>query len=327
MLKFARFAAALCMAICFRNVRVGVGFLIAALCLATAMFASVQDGITFLHISDTHISDYTGAHPKLREWRDRHGETVAHLTNFLATTVREQRPSFVVASGDLIDAYCLDSASGGKEVFGQIELFRSIIAKSPVPFYPGLGNHDIECYRYKEGATAAVGDQSVKAVTRQAWKTEIGAFHDGTYYSFRQSVGRTGYLFLILDDGEGGSFDRQYRASQMDWVKRQAVSHPADYLIFMMHIPLGKGSFTDDLREAAAGTGRVALALAGHNHIDGLDEIPFGDRPLRQVRTAALEGGANNWRAIRLCEDHIDITETGNPTHTLLTLRLPESTH
>jgi predicted MPP superfamily phosphohydrolase len=299
---------------------------LAALLCAAALSLSAQDPVTFLHISDTHVSNYTGAHPKLREWRDRNGETVGLLKSFLATTVPEQRPSFVIASGDLIDAYCLDGASGSP-VYGQIELFRSIVEKSPVPFYPGMGNHDIECYRYQQGATAAVGDQSVKAETRQAWRKQFDVLREGTYYSFRKQVGKTVYLFLILDDGENGkSIDLQYREAQMTWVKREMESHPDDPVIFTMHIPLGKNTFTDALRTAAA-NGRPVLALAGHNHRDVLDEVPFGERPLQQVRTAALEKGAGNWRAIRLFADHIEVTETGNPTRMLLNVRLPDTRH
>src|SRR5262249_20759093 len=94
------------------------------------------------------VADFFG--PILRVAK---GETVEALTRFLTTTIRDQGASFIVASGGLIDAYCLDGEPGASPVFGQIELFRSIIVKSPTPLYLSLGNHDIECYRYKEGAT------------------------------------------------------------------------------------------------------------------------------------------------------------------------------
>src|SRR5262249_29263535 len=152
---------------------------------------------------------------KLVEWRGRHGETNAHLKGFIGNTITEQRAGFVVASGDLIDAWCFDGAPSRPPIHGQVELFRSLVAKSPAPFYPALGNHDIECYRYTEGATAPVGDQSVKAETRQTWKSNFEIFQNGTYYSFRRQVGKTAYRFLMLDNGEGGKADPQYRAAQM----------------------------------------------------------------------------------------------------------------
>jgi 3',5'-cyclic AMP phosphodiesterase CpdA len=288
---------------------------------AAALAGFAQAPIAFLHISDTHVSELTGAHPKLLEWRDRHGETNTRLRTFLEKTIAEQRPGFVVASGDLIDAWCFDAAPPQAPIHGQVEFFRTMVAKSPVPFYPALGNHDIECYRYIEGSTVPVGDQSVKSETRQTWKNNFEVFRKGTYYSFRREVGKTGYRFLMLDNGEGGKPDPQYRAQQMAWVKSEAESK--DFLIFVMHIPLGTNGFTDALREAAAGSGRAVLALAGHNHRDVLDEVPFGARPLQQVRTAALESGLAHWRAIRLFEDRIEVTETGNPAKILLTLRLP----
>jgi 3',5'-cyclic AMP phosphodiesterase CpdA len=280
-----------------------------------------QQPVTLIHISDTHISDFAGAHPKLREWRDRHGETNARLQSFLSQTISDQKAAFVVASGDLIDAWCLDGPPGAPPIHGQVELFRSLVARSPVPFYPALGNHDIECYRYRAGATAATGDQSVKAQTRETWGRNLDVFRHGTYYSFRQQVGSTGYRFLMLDNGESGSMDPEYRRQQMAWVRREAEGAPQDYLIFVMHIPLGRGLFTEALGDAAAGT-RAVLALAGHNHRDVLDIVPFGAVSLPQVRTAALESGASHWRAIRLFADRIEITETGDSAKTLLTIGL-----
>jgi 3',5'-cyclic AMP phosphodiesterase CpdA len=280
-----------------------------------------QGPVTLLHVSDLHVSDLAGVHPKLVEWRGRHGETNERLRAFLAQTVPEQKPAFVVASGDLIDSWCFDAPPGLPPIHGQVELFRSLVEKSPVPFYPALGNHDIECYRYREGATAATGDQSVKAQTRETWKQNFEVFRKGTYYSFRQQVGNTGYRFLMLDNGEG-SIDPEYCGRQMAWVRQEAAASPQDYLIFVMHVPLGRRKFTEALRDAAAGT-RAVLALAGHNHRDFLDVVPFGAISLPQVRTAALESGASHWRAIRLFEDRIEVAETGNPAKTLLTIGLP----
>ena len=288
---------------------------------AFAATAFAQAPITFLHISDIHAGQIEGAHPKLREWRDRHGETNAHLRDFLAGTVKQQSPAFVVASGDLIDAWCFDAPPPAPPIHGQVELFRTLIAGSPVPFYPALGNHDIECYRYTEGATAAQGDQSVQSRTRDTWQQNLEIFHAGTYYSFRRQVGKTTYRFLMLDNGANKQVDPDYRSRQMDWVKQEIAS--GDRIIFVMHIPLGKGAFTEALRAAAAGSGHAVLALAGHNHRDILDEVPFGSRPLPQVRTASLESGVTHWRAIRLLEDRIEVAETGNPAKTLLTVQLP----
>lgn len=283
--------------------------------LSGAAFA--QTPITFLHISDTHVSQIEAAHPKLREWRDRHGETVAHLRQFLGSTVKQQGAAFVVASGDLTDAWCFDAPPPAPPIHGQVELFRSIVTSSPVPFYPTLGNHDIECYRYQEGVEEPVGDQSVQAETRETWQQNLEVFHGGTYYSFRRRVGQTVYRFLMLDNGDNKQPNPAYRAKQLEWVKQEAAS--SDRVIFVMHIPLGKNGFTDLLRTAASGS-RAVLALAGHNHRDELDEVAFGDQPLPQVRTASMGNSATKWRAIRLFEDRIEVTETGNSAKTLRTV-------
>ncbi len=315
---------------CWLSLVVAGACLIQAAVLASAASAwpaaqaGSRGGVSFIHISDTHVSDLTGVHPKLQEWRGQNRGAALRLTDFLQKTVRDQAPAFVVASGDLIDAYCFDGASASRPVYGQIELFRSIVRNSPVPFYPAPGNHDIECYRYTEGSTEAKGDQSVKTEARRAWRERLDAFRHGTYYKFRKQVGAAWYSFLILDNGETGEHrDPEYREQQMAWVKKEAEAHPNDHLIFLMHIPLRDDAFTESLRSAIGGAGRSVLALAGHNHRDVLDEVPFGARPLQQVRTASLAAGADNWRTVRLLEDRIEVTATGNPLRILITIELP----
>jgi hypothetical protein len=294
--------------------------LLSALAISTA---HAQQPLTFLHISDTHVSQLAGAHPKLIEWRDSKGVPSARLAKFLAETVPQQKPDFIVASGDLIDAYCFDGPAPGQEIYGQIEHFVSLVQKSPVPFYPGLGNHDIECYRHIEGATAATGDQSVKTETRLAWKEKLSAFRNGTYYAIPRKVGGTNYRILVLDNGESGKWvDPAFRDKQMAWVQQELEAHPQDRFIFIVHIALSKGGFTAALQAVTTPANQVVLILAGHNHRDQLDEVPFGERPIPQVRTAALESGSSHWRAFRLFEDHIEVTETGNPSNILLSIKL-----
>jgi 3',5'-cyclic AMP phosphodiesterase CpdA len=293
---------------------------------ALAQAPTHPSSVTFLHISDTHVSQLAGAHPKLIAWRDSKGVPSSRLAAFLVETVPQQKPAFVVASGDLIDAYCFDGPEPGKEIHGQIEHFASLVEKSPVPFYPGLGNHDIECYRHVEGATAATGDQSVKTETRLAWKEKLNAFRNGTYYAIPQKVGNTSYRILVLDNGESGQWvDPAFRETQMAWVRQEIQAHPKDVFIFVVHIPLSKGGFTAALQNAAAPSNRAALILAGHNHRDQLDEVVFGERSVPQVRTAALESGLSHWRAFRLFEDRIEVAETGNPANTLLTIQIPSN--
>ena len=72
-------------------------------------------------------------------------------------------------------AYIFDGADG-KPVYGQIELFESIVGNAPLPLHLAPGNHDIECYRYVDGTDVPAGDQSVKSEARRAWKDRGGSY-------------------------------------------------------------------------------------------------------------------------------------------------------
>jgi hypothetical protein len=216
----------------------------------------------------------------------------------------------VLITGDLIDGYLFEGPAG-QPVPGPMEALRQIFERSPMPIYPALGNHDITRYRHELNHTAPAADQLIAADARAAWMVSIPNFSEGTYYTFSKQVGATKYLFLVLDDGDGMKLNAEYSAAQLAWIKRQLRGHTVEQIILAMHIPLAGANFWEGLRPVLAETPNLALAIAGHRHTDGLDEVDLGGRELLQVRTAALFQGENNWRKFRLREDRIQIFATG----------------
>jgi hypothetical protein len=126
-------------------------------------------------------------------------------------------------------------------------------------------------------------------------------------------VGRTDYLLVVLDDGEAVNRDRAYAERQIRWLKEQVAGHRSGPVIVTMHIPLQQAPYGAEIRAVLDGAPQVALAIAGHRHTDGVEEVDLGSRKVTQVRTAALFLNAGNVRRFRLLEDRIEVFRTGQP--------------
>jgi hypothetical protein len=161
-------------------------------------------------------------------------------------------------------------------------------------------------------------DQSVAGEARAAWIASANCFAKGTYYSFEKSVGRTTYLFLVLDNAYNAGAIAQ---EQLHWLRRQVERQGSRFLVLAMHIPLGDDANSAAIK-GALGDASVTLVLAGHMHSDAIEEIAVG-APVVQVRTAAFGFGENNWRRIRLREEAIDVFATGAPERLEKTIVAP----
>jgi predicted MPP superfamily phosphohydrolase len=283
--------------------------------------------LDFIHISDTHLARYQGAHPKIVETRTMHSRAEETLAGFLDQMQAAGPSSFVVHTGDAIDAYCFDGTSP-LPVGAQVEHFRTAIARLSLPIYLALGNHDIECYRWLEGSTSPKGDQSVAGEARAAWREALGCLKQGTFYSVSHQVGAINYRFLVLDNGETYSGESPFYQKQLTWLRDQLAGNRTDPTILVMHIPLEENNFSAVVKFLLIGAENVILSIAGHRHTDGVEEISLGARRLPQVRTAALSMDAYNWRRIRLYEDRIEISQTGQPEQVVRIIApSKESTH
>jgi hypothetical protein len=284
--------------------------LILGLAFALAGWAADPAAVEFVQLSDVHLAKFKTAHPGMAKDLEIKKDAADHFFKVLDTLRRDIAPSFILITGDLSDAYGYEGADG-KMVYGQFDPFKSIFARSPIPIYPVLGNHDITQYRVAPGKPKPAGDQSIAADARKQWQRLIPNFHDATYYTFHKQAGATDYLFLMLDDGDGPRLNGEFVAAELAWIKAQIVSHPHQPIILVMHIPLTGADFWPGLKPILSDAPNVVLSIAGHRHTDGMDEVDLGSRKLAEVRTAALYASADNWRKLRLREDRIEIFVTG----------------
>jgi Calcineurin-like phosphoesterase len=283
-----------------------------AIAATAAVWSADPSSVEFVHLSDTHVTNLNVAHPGLAASLELKKDSAARFSRVLDSLARDVSPAFLLITGDLVDAYAYDS-TGGPLVYRQIEVFQTIFDRSPIPIFPVLGNHDITQYHYAPDKPQPVTDQSAAAEARREWRRSIPNLREGTYYTFHKTAGGTGYLFIVLDDGEAKGRNEGYAAAELAWLKGRIAAHPRDAIILAMHIPLLQAPFWQGLKPILADAPNVVLSIAGHRHTDGVEEVDLGPRRLTQVRTAALFISDGNWRKLRLLPDRIEIFATGKP--------------
>ena len=286
--------------------------------------AQVPDrgAIDFIHLSDTHVIQRQGIDPAaLPKEIALKAKAGPNLLRFLSRVPARHHVQFLVGSGDAADGYAFQGSANAM-VWGQIQYFQSIASKSPVPFYAGLGNHDLTRYSVLSGKQSS--DQAVAGEARAAWIRTVSVFAKGTYYSFEKVTEGRRFLFLVLDNGYyGGALDGQAPADhnqriqhldheQLYWMLGQLQAHPTEVPILVMHIPLTDDEMSHQIENVLrAGTkAPVILALVGHLHVSSaIDERPLSDgQTVFQVHTTAFFLDANNWRRIHMTKDCIWIS-------------------
>ena len=303
-------------------------------CLLLAGIAACPQTDSFvdlIHISDTHIMNLAGVHPQMIASRRHYESSSQTFAEFLRGVVVRQRPAFVLHTGDVTDANSFTGADWGS-VGGQVGHFAKIAELSPIPLFLALGNHDVVHYGVISGRRGAVGNQSVAGRARAEWIRRVDCFREGTYYKFERIVGKTKYVFLMLDNGYKGDGDAEILAGgtklaweQLQWLKQQAVAHRDDAVILAMHVPLGDDPASQAIKGAVANCSTLPLVIAGHIHTPAMEEISIGSRRILQVRTGAFGRDANNWRLIRLREDRVEVSGVGKPEEIVQTVPLPTS--
>jgi hypothetical protein len=289
---------------------------LAAILLSPLSWAA-EPSLEFIHITDSHVMDLTGVHPELANMRKHYAHSADTLPEFLG---RKTPAAFVLATGDLIDAFCFEGAKGG-DVCGQLDRFKSIYGHSRVPVYLTLGNHDVQRYRYSAAPPSLVSDRSIAAEARAAWRSNFKCFRKGTYYSFRKKAGKTSYLFVILDNGD--TRDAAFTSAQLQWLNKQISSNRDHAVILATHIPLGDNAFSKAVKSAIAKLHQPVLALVGHRHTDAVEETAAGGRSFVQVRTAIFARAGRGGRVIRLLKDRIEVCATGDAARIVRTISVP----
>jgi 3',5'-cyclic AMP phosphodiesterase CpdA len=271
--------------------------------------------VEFLHVSDTHVVNLRRVAPPLVKAREHFADGERRLAALLAGAGRPRTASFALITGDLTDAFSYTGIDGSV-IGGQVEAFRRAVARSPLPLFLTLGNHDVQHYGIAADGVKPAADQSVAGAARASWTRALECFRNGTYYEFAKQAGGTRFVFLMLDNGYGaaGSTERPAVAmahEQLYWLRRRAAANSDAVIVLAMHIPLGDDATSAAIRRAVADAPNVALILAGHNHRDQIEELSLGASRAIQVRTAALGYGPQNWRRVRLLPDRIEIYKTG----------------
>jgi len=286
------------------------------LCLAfLAASAALAQSVEFLHITDTHVMSIQGIHPALFLMRQVNVLTAPQLEGTLKDLAANP-PDFLLHTGDVLEAFRYDNEAGGV-LNGQIERFQAIHKLSPAPMYLALGNRDVSWYRAVDGKQVVVRDRATTSEARSAWRSAFDCFRAGTWYSFEKRAGSSGYLFVVLDNGE--TSDKELMSRQISWLRKTLAESKHAALVLAVHIPLGENEFGLAVREIVSGFDRPVLVLAGHRHTDAVEEIAVSPRKV-QVRTASYAGGKRSMRRVALKPDAIDVYATSEPANLLLSI-------
>lgn len=280
--------------------------------------AASSPSLDFVHLTDTHVIDPTGVHPALVKMRSIFAHTRTALPADLAMFRRDWKADFAFVTGDLIDVYSFLGANS-EVVTGQVEAFARITAKSPLPIYPGLGNHDVQHYGLIENRLAP--DQSNVEQAKAAWIQNLPAFRHGTYYAFHRDVGGTRWRFIMLNNGFYGHLPGPARRQpeyglgrgQADWLAAQCRRSPHDPLVVGAHIP-PKDAALAEIEQALGQRTKLTLLFTGHIHTsDFIQELPFAGARAFHVATPGYATGPGHFRRVRLHPDRVELFATGKP--------------
>jgi 3',5'-cyclic AMP phosphodiesterase CpdA len=272
--------------------------------------------LDFVHVTDTHVIDPSGVHPRLVEMRRIFAHTRGALPADLAAFRQDWKAEFAFLTGDLIDVY---SFLGEKEevVTGQVDAFVGIMAASPLPIYAGLGNHDVQHYGLMDGRLAP--DQSNLEQAKASWVRKAPCFQQGTYYAFHRDVGGTRWRFVMLNNGFYGHLPGPARRTpeyglgrgQADWLASQCRRFPDDPLVLGAHIPPKDAALTE-IERALGSRRKLTLLLTGHIHeSDFITELPFAAAKTVHVATPAYATGPGHFRRVRLYDCRVEIAAPG----------------
>lgn len=293
--------------------------LFCGLALSLGLATAAEPFVDLIHISDTHIANFTGVHPDLRQARASNATSLARFQEF-AQSFAQGPKATLVHTGDIVDAVCFDAAQG-PPVYGQIELVRQVLRPVRHPYYFALGNHDVECYRRDPAKpTSPISDQSVAPQTRQLWGKHFRFLKKRTYYSVPFRVAKTRYRLYVLDNGQAFSQGgKDILVRQLAWLQQEMRRRPQEKPIVAAHVPITKDERSRLLQEALLAAPTNVVLLCGHLHSDQIDRIEANGRTVLSVRTGALMRGADHYRRLRLTATGIEVYESGPQGKLLLT--------
>lgn len=247
--------------------------------------APLTRSMTFVHASDTHISD--ASLPR---------------TNRLRALIDSVHPAFVLITGDLVrDALRVSE----KEATGYYDLFQREIARVVPPVWTVPGNH--EAFGIERDLSGVRADHPLygRAMYRK--------YRGPDYYSF--NAGGVHFVGLNTVDIDDTRYYGHVDSLQLEWLARDlAVLPPSTPVVTFNHIPFfssnesvrgytddppapsvitvrGKAQFRHTVANAKEVLARLRghaypLALAGHVHVR--ERLRYEGMPTRFEQAAAV---------------------------------------
>ena len=243
--------------------------------------------VTFVHASDTHISDASLAR-----------------TQRLRALVDSIRPAFVLVTGDLVrDALRV----GEREATSYYELFASEAARFDRPLWTVPGNHEIFGIERDKSGVSADHPLYGRAMYRR--------YRGPDYYSF--NAGGVHFVGLNTVDIDDTHYYGHVDSLQLAWLTRDLAAIPATMpVITFNHIPFytametvngysdappapsvitvgGKSDFRHNVSNAAevlAGLGARPYPLALGGHVHAPERLRFAGVETRFEQAAAVVG-------------------------------------
>jgi 3',5'-cyclic AMP phosphodiesterase CpdA len=286
----------------------------------TGRLPAQPDTLSFLHISDIHlIFDLEKFQPNLAETRKHYANGAELFKDFLKKVPARTGAEFVVVTGDLVD-FSEGETTGGEMSGWLITRLSKLVKKQKNKLLFTLGNHDVAAYSW--GDSSRVSSQENAGKSRARWIQSVSCFSQGTYYSRTVKVGKTTYQLIFLDNsyntvGKNESISVPFISrEQQHWLEARFSDSPDDVEIVLMHIPMNPGiaGFIDNnsVYSVCSRQSSLKLFLVGHNHRSEMKEFQNAESHFYQVQTGAFAQDIKNWRLIRLTEDNILVSVTGD---------------
>jgi predicted MPP superfamily phosphohydrolase len=216
--------------------------------------------LRFVQINDLHVQA-----PDVPEaMRTRYLRVNDKARWVLEEINREPRPDFVLGIGDLIHGMVLE------QLPKDMTVFREIASALRVPFYPGMGNHEV---------VQRQGDPRYEKAYRDVYGD------DRVNYSFEAG----GLLFIMLNNSGASGIPSAVARVRNDWLREVLQANRRQPKILCCHIPLvpvreesvlakSFGFSTYIAHDAAVlalvdeHADSIVAVLSGHLHLTGLVE-------------------------------------------------------
>jgi DNA repair exonuclease SbcCD nuclease subunit len=298
----------------------------------SAVLGAPPDTLTFLHVSDSHISNQAGYHPRLLALIREKTADITTLQRLLVQKPIEFNADLVVHTGDMVHFYEAEIRDGRQQAT-QIEQFCALLPLCPVPFYSILGNHDLRSYSVDDEDSSLTVNQWQSQKARAAWSRNLACFYDGFYYHRIYAVGKTRLHLFFLDNSSDLHEDDYLDEMQLNWLQHEMQQTGKEPIIIFMHKYLPALDYNKDrqsfsaatapvLNDSTCSTGflqvlnehpNIQLLLVGHGHSRKSEMIPFPrGHQIAQFAPGAYVKNVNNWRMVKCTVKEIMIFAPGS---------------